>query len=376
MRLGSSSTNEKTTSSQRTAPVWRVLTDEDIQELRDVYPGAAVLTSLDNSDTDTASSDTDSEEHPDLPEPLTALFDTTLRDLSPQEMEVKCEDTFHKLKTTLHPHQCEKLEFVTRQQSRSNEWHTYRAGRITSTKFHHATTTDKISKTYLNDIMQYNKTELNVPSVLWGKNMEETARQAYTAFMSQSHPEFSISSCGLVVQPSEPHLGSSPDGIARCTCCGKGVVEIKCPYKYRNSLQGCTEDEQFCLDKSFSLKHSHTYYYQTQLHMFVCGVSYCDFVLWTKEKFIVQRILRNEEFLQEALPKAHKFFISSVLPELLTRRHDPVLVSQRACEYCEKPDFGRMIICVKCNNHIHYSCAQIKRKPATWSCKKCLRVEA
>lgn len=112
------------------------------------------------------------------------------------------------------------------------DWYTYRAGRITSTKFHHATPTDKISKTDLNDIMQYKRTELNVPSVLWGKNMEETARQAYTAYMSQSHPDFSISSCGLVVR----HLGSSPDGIARCTCCGKGVVEIKCPYKYSDSL--------------------------------------------------------------------------------------------------------------------------------------------
>ncbi|KAI4830376.1 hypothetical protein KUCAC02_002008, partial [Chaenocephalus aceratus] len=66
-----------------------VLTDDDIRELRDVDPGAAVLTSLEHSDTDTASSDTDSEEHPDLPEPLTALFDATLRELSPQEMNMK-----------------------------------------------------------------------------------------------------------------------------------------------------------------------------------------------------------------------------------------------------------------------------------------------
>lgn len=132
------------------------------------------------------------------------------------------------------------------------------------------------------DIMQSNKTQLNAPSVLWGENMEETARQAYTAFMARSHQDFCISSCGLVVRPSEPHLGSSPDGIARCTCCGKGMVEIKCPYKYRNNLQGSTADKHFCLDKSFKLKHSHPYYNQIQLHMFVCDVSYCDFVVWTR----------------------------------------------------------------------------------------------
>lgn len=347
------------------------LTDDDIRELQVVGPDAAVLTSLENSDTDTASSGSDAEEQQDLPEPLTALFDTTLRELSPQEIQVKSEETFHRLKTELQAHQCEKLEFVTRQQSKSKDWHAHRVGRITSTKFHHATTADKISKTYLMDIMQYNKTQLNVPAVLWGESMEDTAKQAYTAFMAQSHQDFRVSSCGLVVRPSEPHLGSSPDGEVRCTCCGKGVVEIKCPYKYRSSLQGSTEDKQFCLDKSFMLKHSHPYYYQIQLHMFVCDVSYCDFVVWTKEQFIVQRILRNEEFLQEALAKAQDFYISSVLPEILTRRSDPALETQRACKYCERPHFGKMISCVKCNNHIHYSCAQIKRKPATWLCREC-----
>lgn len=109
--------------------------------------------------------------------------------------------------------------------------------------------------------------------------------------------------------------------------------------------------------------------------MFVCDVKYCDFVLWSKKEFIVQRILRNEEFLKEALPKAQDFFISSVLPELLTRRRDPVLVSRRACKYCERPDFGKMIICIKCSNHVHYTCAHIKRKPATWLCRECLRVD-
>ncbi len=140
--------------------------------------------------------------------------------------------------------------------------------------------------------MQYNHTPLNVPSVFWGKSMEETARQAYTDLMVKNHQDFSVSSCGLVVRPSEPHLGSSPDDMVRCTCCGKGLVEIKCPYKYRDGLQGSAEDRQFCLDKYFNLKNSHPYYYQTQLHVFVSDVSYCDFVLWTRNEVIVQRILK------------------------------------------------------------------------------------
>lgn len=89
------------------------LTDDDIRELQVVVPRAAVLTSLENSDMETASSDTDTEEQQDLPGPLTALFNTTLKELSTQEMQVKIEESFHRLKTKLHPHQCEKLEFLT-----------------------------------------------------------------------------------------------------------------------------------------------------------------------------------------------------------------------------------------------------------------------
>lgn len=46
----------------------------------------------------------------------------------------------------------------------------------------------------------------------------------------ESHADMSVVECGLVINPEWPHLGASPDGIVQCTCCGKGVLEIKCPY--------------------------------------------------------------------------------------------------------------------------------------------------
>ena len=70
-----------------------------------------VLTSLENNDTDTASSDPDSEERPDLPEPMTAVFELSL-----QEMQMKCQDIFHRLKTTTTSSMWETGIFVTRQQ--------------------------------------------------------------------------------------------------------------------------------------------------------------------------------------------------------------------------------------------------------------------
>ena len=47
------------------------------------------------------------------------------------------------------------------------------------------------------------------------------------------HVNFTIAKSGLVLNPEWPHLGASPDDIVQCDCCGKGVVEIKCPYRHR-----------------------------------------------------------------------------------------------------------------------------------------------
>lgn len=83
-----------------------MLTGNGIRELQVVEPDAVVLTRSENSDMDTASSDAETKGHPDIPEPLTVLFDPAIRKHSPEKMQFKI------LKMKL-PHQSEKLEFVT-----------------------------------------------------------------------------------------------------------------------------------------------------------------------------------------------------------------------------------------------------------------------
>lgn len=71
------------------------LTDEDIANLKVLAPNAAVLTSMDFSNTNSASqSDT---ETGDLPEQPVALYDATLRGLCPNKTPERSEDTFAKL---------------------------------------------------------------------------------------------------------------------------------------------------------------------------------------------------------------------------------------------------------------------------------------
>ena len=71
----------------------------------------------------------------------------------------------------------------------------------------------------------------------------------------------------------------------QCTCCGRGVVEVKCPFKCRTKFFKEASDESlFCLNcdanDEFTLKTKHAYYYQLQLQMKLCEVDYGDFVVW------------------------------------------------------------------------------------------------
>jgi len=60
-----------------------------------------------------------------------------------------------------------------------------------------------------------------------------------------------VSNSVLVINPQWPFIGACPDGIVECNCCGKGVLEIKCPYSHRGEeiLSAVPSDKQFLLDK-------------------------------------------------------------------------------------------------------------------------------
>ena len=53
----------------------------------------------------------------------------------------------------------------------------------------------------------------------------------------------------LQVSPKYPHLGASPDGLLTCTCCGDGLLEMKCPYRLCHTTLNSA-------GKDFYLKHT------------------------------------------------------------------------------------------------------------------------
>ena len=69
---------------------------------------------------------------------------------------------------------------------------------------------------------------------------------------------------------------ASPDGIVNCKCCGRGVLEIKCPY-CEDIEYVAAQDKTFCLKPSSNgslyLHKAHAYFYQVQSQLFACGVN-------------------------------------------------------------------------------------------------------
>ena len=57
----------------------------------------------------------------------------------------------------------------------------------------------------------------------------------YLKVIQDEHKDFKIKDSGFVINPEHPDLGARPDAISYCSCHGTGCVEIKCPYKARDS---------------------------------------------------------------------------------------------------------------------------------------------
>jgi len=210
--------------------------------------------------------------------------------------------------------------------------------------------------------------------------------------MCRTHEHFVVSDSGLNVNPQWPHLGASPDGIVNCDCCGKGSCEIKCPFCYKDAtIQETSGQKNSCLienNGNISLNKKHAYYFQVQAQIFIIGVDYCDFVVWTEQDLHIERIYPDNEFWEEALTKSTKFYRVGILPEILGKWYSrPVAVEESDAEiesdgesgpwcYCKEDIQGSKLI--GCDNEqckiiwFHMLCLRLESAPkGKWCCPTC-----
>lgn len=259
---------------------------------------------------------------PNVPPPLSDLYDESMLAASYVDMLEHCETIFASI--FVSPEESKAIEEHTRKQSSSDLWFECRSGRITASKFKSAVRTDphQPSESLVKGICYPQRFKFSTKATCWGCEHESTARNSYKEVQQKKHSALQISDSGLVVSTMYPFLGASPDGNVSCSCCGEGAIEVKCPYSCKDShFKESAESPGFCLgrnaDGGFFLKKDHQYFYQVQLQMFICNAKYCDFVVYSKKDLVILRILPESDFMESTISAATDFFKLAVLPELV-----------------------------------------------------------
>jgi len=172
--------------------------------------------------------------------------------------------------------------------------------------------------------------ELSTPAVHWGKCKEPVALQRYIDLqLTSGHNGLVPVKAGFVISEDFPFLGATPDACVHdpSRTDQYGLVEIKCPYKYRDMLP-----EQAALQSDFcsyimvkegknilQLRRNHAYYSQVQGQMAITKQNWC---VYTTKGIAVQTIEFDPFFWTiELLPKLVKFFDNCFAPAIVCPVH-------------------------------------------------------
>ena len=314
-----------------------------------------------------------------LPPTMSSLCHPRYKTKSDEELYNESEHMLEMIKFS--EEDAEYLAEATKMQSESLIWFEHRKGRITASHFGAVckTSVQNPSKTLIEAILQ-KKTMPKIPALEWGKSKEDTARKAYVSTISHRHSSFEVKCTGLHLNTAYPHLGASPDGIVCCSCCGPGLLEIKCPFSKQDVDPTSINDPNFYLKHTsfgVQLYQKHNYYKQVQGQLYLCNYAYCDFVCWTPVGLHVERIQKDPSIFLEMEPILTNFFLRCILPHVL-RGGDFVssedVVDDVYC-FCQRSAYGQMIACDNPScpyEWFHFSCVAITDEPdGDWFCSHC-----
>jgi putative phage-type endonuclease len=133
----------------------------------------------------------------------------------------------------------------------------------------------------------------------WGTTNESGACVEYEMETGNT-----VELCGFYTH--EHWLGASPDGLIG----SNGLVEFKCPYSMRRG------EGRF----KTALEQMH-YYAQMQIQLFITDRDFCDFFQWSPQKTQLEVVSRDDQFLNENVPKLRAFYEAYLLERDRPDRH-------------------------------------------------------
>lgn len=204
---------------------------------------------------------------------------------------------------------CHDTEEQTRNQSNNKIWHDIRKMRITSSVFKDVCVRKADFQSLAARLLKTKN--IMTAQMKFGIEHEPIAAKSYCEMTGNS-----VYLCGFVINPSAPHLGTSPDRKVFDSNANPqhGLLEIKCPSK--DSFVEC----QYLLKNKntglYKLKPGHIYYYQVMGQMALTGITWCDFFVKCRQDFHMERITFNPEkwcTMKEALDT---FYFEHLLPQI------------------------------------------------------------
>lgn len=210
-----------------------------------------------------------------------------------------------------------EIEINTRGQSDNSLWFNIRKHRLTSSNFGLVCKrkTGINQKNFVNTLLT-NKDLSNVTSINYGKTNEDKAADKYVDYMKASGNTVIISESGVIVSKKMQWLAASPD--RKVIDKDYGLMEIKCPYAFKNLTpeEACKEPTFYCglLNGKPKLQRNHSYYYQIQGQLGICGLKWCDFVCFFQKGLIIERIQFDEYFWKTMITKLTTYYQEHIMP--------------------------------------------------------------
>lgn len=231
-----------------------------------------------------------------------------------------------------------KITQITEGQSQNLEWYSQRIGSLTASNFgpilRFMSVSGRKPDGLIKRIQNYRQRGMTcvprtyVPALKWGLKCESVACKSYEAIITGQHKQVKVMPSGLCVCDSDLYLRASPDAIVSCVCHQyHWLLEIKCPWSVRNIDPADAVDSGATkyvrkTDGVYSLIPGAAcgYYEQVQGTMAVCGLSRCDFVIWTMRGVLVIPVEFDSVFWDDAKCQLRKFCECYVVTEILTER--------------------------------------------------------
>lgn len=211
----------------------------------------------------------------------------------------------------------------TKLQSKCTFWHLYRRCVLTGTTAKRVISQNKKEE---NNVKLNRTISRLFPSTFtcepmeYGITHEAVAVKIFFDIFKKQHFKAQMHDTGLVVYKKAPYIQGSPDSIFTCDCCEEAyVVEVKSPYRLREvGLESWRILEY--LDKDKCLKKSHSYYNQLNLYQGILNVSQAYFVVYAKDKVLVDTIEFDKDFFENQIKNLTEYYINYYLPSVIKKR--------------------------------------------------------